>query len=425
MRVLTISNLFPRPDQPQRGLYNAQLFGAMAERLKGSDRSASPDSFSSLRQVSLVPEWRLWRWGGIRRLAAGAPAASCFSTVYQPVFYIPLFGRSLGHWTYAWTMRGLREEIQWADVVYASWLYPDGVVAARLARRFGRRAWIMVLGSDTFHLRHAGRRRRIRAAAGEAEGFVCVWRGLADRLRTAGIAPDKLHVVPNGVDRAVFHFRTVAEATAELEAIHGPWWGKTRVETGSPRPRLVLFVGNLEPVKGADIMVRTFTELAKRSATRDLLLMIGDGSLRPSLEREASAAGLADRIRLLGRRPHAEVARWMNVADALCLTSRSEGMPNVVIEALASGCPVVAADVGACGELLKDEPACACVAVSGGGPETASATGPFEGLAAALQDVLARPADREALARRNGERFSWDRMAGHILKLMAAGGDGP
>ena len=97
----------------------------------------------------------------------------------------------------------------------------------------------------------------------------------------------------------------------------------------------------------------------------------------------------------------------MNAADCLCLSSRSEGMPNVVLEALASGTPVVATDVGACRDLLGAEPAARLVP-----PESPAA------LAQGLEALLAAPVDRPAMARRNASRFSWDRQARTILSLM-------
>jgi len=74
-----------------------------------------------------------------------------------------------------------------------------------------------------------------------------------------------------------------------------------------------------------------------------------------SLESLVREYGLDGRVRLLGRRPNAEVAAWMSAADVLCLPSLREGCPNVVLEALASGRPVVASNVGGVPELLDKD----------------------------------------------------------------------
>jgi glycosyltransferase involved in cell wall biosynthesis len=97
---------------------------------------------------------------------------------------------------------------------------------------------------------------------------------------------------------------------------------------------------------------------------------------------------------------------WMNFCDCLCLSSWSEGMPNVILEALASGLPVVATDVGACRDLLDDEPMARLVP-PGDAPKMAEAIG----------DLLSRTVDRPALAARNGKR-SWADQAQEVLALI-------
>lgn len=85
-------------------------------------------------------------------------------------------------------------------------------------------------------------------------------------------------------------------------------------------------------------------------------------------------------------------------------------MPNVVIEALVSGVPVVVTDVGACRELVEDEPLARwCLSED------------RQALARAIRDVLSLPADRQAMAARHAQRFSWERQAQKILGLMGTG----
>jgi glycosyltransferase involved in cell wall biosynthesis len=181
------------------------------------------------------------------------------------------------------------------------------------------------------------------------------------------------------------------------------------------RAKLVLFVGNLVPVKGPDVFLKSISLLRPTaySLQPTVSLIIGDGPMRRGLEREARRLGLGESVFFLGSRPHAEVARWMNVADVLCLTSRSEGMPNAVIEALVSGLPVVVTDVGACRELVEDEPLARwCLAED------------TQAVARAIRDVLGLAADRPAMAARHGARFSWARQARRILELMGLGKNG-
>src|SRR3546814_12112350 len=82
------------------------------------------------------------------------------------------------------------------------------------------------------------------------------------------------------------------------------------------------------------------------------LAFVGDGPARSALARRRDEHGLGERVILAGARPHAELATWMQAADLLCLPSHSEGVPNVVLEAMSCGLPVVATPVGGIPELL-------------------------------------------------------------------------
>ena len=392
MRLLTITNLYPRPDQPQRGMYNAQLFEAIAAELaKGqaarakdgkisnvecaiSNSQLSPESASQvsgfmlqasyLLNICLVPEWQVWRWPAIRKWKdagkstwAGGRAEGEISnsqcsilnaqvnTQYVPVFYLPVIGRSVNSLFYEMNLRRVKEMFHKCDAVLATWLYPDAVAVARLARECGKPVWIKVHGSDTFHLRSRLRRAAILDACNYASGILPNCRFLAERLIEAGVDPAKVHVVPNGVDTQLFRYRSKEEALKELSG------SKINLQFLSEN-KIVLFVGNLVPIKGPDILLEAFALMMSEMSNiqspikHSTLLLIGSGPMRRQLERLAKSLGISDSVIFFGSRPLEEVALWMNVADCLCLPSRSEGMPNVVVEALTSGLPVMATRVG-------------------------------------------------------------------------------
>lgn len=401
MKILTVSNLYPRPDEPERGMYNAQLFAQMAFL------ASAGGSGSTLRNVCLVPEWRLWKWPRIR--SGVAPAASRVPTQYMPAAYLPYLGRNCAHVLYRLSIaRPMRSLLESADCVYASWLYPDGVAAVQLATERGIPAWLMVLGSDTLHLRSPVRRRAVLDAVQRAQGVVCVAAHLRDRLVAAGAEAAKVHVVPNGVDTELFRYRPLTVAQEQLAGSDSEAAAAlARFRAGGER--VLLFVGNLVPVKGPDLLVEAMRRLVASCPQRIRLILIGQGSLERQLRQSVQQAGLEGRVVFVGRRPHREIALWMNLADGLCLCSRSEGMPNVVLESMASGLPVVATDVGACRSLLEGEPECRVVPA-----EDAVA------LAQALGEVLAATPDREAMSLRHRQRRSWRRQAEDILRLMGA-----
>jgi len=115
-----------------------------------------------------------------------------------------------------------------------------------------------------------------------------------------------------------------------------------------PGHSLLLAVGRLVDAKHHDLAIRALA--AVEDAT---LVIVGDGPLRGELEHEAAGAGVQDRVFFAGRRPDARAL--MGAADAVVLASRSEGLPMVVLEALAAGTPVVATAVRGIRELLTNE----------------------------------------------------------------------
>jgi glycosyltransferase involved in cell wall biosynthesis len=114
-----------------------------------------------------------------------------------------------------------------------------------------------------------------------------------------------------------------------------------------------VFVGGLEPVKNPDLLVRAFARIADRTA-RDLEI-VGEGSMAEELRELAIESGVDARVRFAGGVPRESIQDVFDHAFALILPSRSEGMPIVVNEALATGTPVIASDVGGISELVTSE----------------------------------------------------------------------
>ena len=127
--------------------------------------------------------------------------------------------------------------------------------------------------------------------------------------------------------------------------------------------------------------------------------MVGKGPLQEAVRQRASALGLADRVQLTGGLKAEEIACWMNVAECLCLSSRNEGLPNVILEAFACGLPVLATDVGGISEVVvPDENGRLC-------PE-----GDRGQLSANLVTMLTRTWDRQRMAEAGVDR-GWSQAA--------------
>ncbi len=166
------------------------------------------------------------------------------------------------------------------------------------------------------------------------------------RRRHAAVA-DRVTFLPTSVDQSVFtplaDEGRLAARQALLDRLGRP---------ASAEERLVLFVGRLERQKDPLLLLETFA-LARRSA--DLrLVVVGEGTLRVEAEKRAVELGVADHVSWLGYQAREDLPTLMNAVDVLLLTSAFEGMPITVLEALASGLPVVSTAVGEVPLVVKD-----------------------------------------------------------------------
>jgi len=271
----------------------------------------------------------------------------------------------------------------------------------------------MALGSDVMHLESAWRGRLIVEACNQAQGVICVSGSLKDDLVEAGVRPRLAHVVANGVDTGLFRPRRRSDAAEKLRA-RGAW------SADLPRePRIAIFAGNFVEVKRPLLAIEAWGALLERAREHGgalVLLLFGRGPLEAEIRRRIRKSGLEKSVFVMGARSPDELALWMNVADCLCLCSSSEGMPNVVLEALASGLPVVATPAGAVPELLRDPRAGTVVR------EGRSAADTAERLVEAMEGCLVRTCDEPAGGRQAFWTRSWDDMARDITALIRGKG---
>lgn len=391
MRVLIVTHKFPNASDPLNSPFNRQQFAALAKRCE----------IEVLASIPWFPGAGLFaRWSAAGRLL-GVPRQASIDGLpveYVRYLHIPRVARGIAGVLYAASLlRAVLRRRGRYDVLLGSWAFPDGVGAIALARLLGIPAVVKVHGSDMNVLaRMPCIARNLRWALPRARRVVAVSRPLGDVVASFGVPRDRIDIVPNGVDAELFHPRDRARARADLGHPHD-----TR--------RWLLYVGRVEETKGVLDLIAAFALLAGRR--RDVrLVMVGDGSARAACERAAGDL-LGDRVLLVGSRPLEDVPRWMAACDALVLPSWAEGMPNVVVEALASGRRVVATAVGGTPDLVT-------------GPDLGELVPPRSpGL---LADALGRAADapyRPEDVARAGARHSWEesarRLEGALREALA------
>lgn len=271
-------------------------------------------------------------------------------------------------------------------VLDAHYAYPDGVAAMHIGAQQELPVLVTARGTDLNVLaRKSAVAKQIRALAPGAAALLAVSEPLRRLwVDVAGVADHEVVLVRNGVDLDRFAPGDVAAARRELE-----------LPTEVP---LVLGVGRLVNSKGFHRAVEALPQLDGAH-----LVLVGDGPERAALERAAPPG----RLHCLGSLPAARTALAYRACDALVLPTEREGWPNVVTEALASGLPVVASDVGAVSEMIFDPVAGAAVAV-----------GDDAALVVELQRVLKSPPDRSKI-RALATRFSWEGPVGQLAELLA------
>ncbi len=165
---------------------------------------------------------------------------------------------------------------------------------------------------------------------------ICVSQGVADWCaETEKMDARKLVVIPNGI--------AVHNDVQKIDP------STHKVPEGA---RVLLFVGRLEHQKGIDILVQHGKGLLDKLPEHHLVV-IGNGSMRPLLDQMAEQPELRGRVHCLGQRD--DVRAWMARSEMLLLPTRYEGMPNVVLEAMAAGLPVITNRVEGVAELLGDQ----------------------------------------------------------------------
>ncbi|MFT4255931.1 MAG: glycosyltransferase family 4 protein [Pseudoxanthomonas sp.] len=330
MKILALTNLYPNPLQPHRAPFNRHLLRMLGQA----------HELRVIAPTLWLEEWQALRRGGkplppSRRVFNEGLVIDHPRYWYTPRILRSHYGQFFRASVAGCFRRALREFAP--DIVFAPWAYPDGWAAVRLAHAAGLPAVVQVHGSDVRLLDQFGARTKgTRQALAEADGVIAVSAELAGRVAALGADAGKVRTIVDGVDRQRFHPGPRGEARQAL-----------RLDDGV---RHLLFIGNLLPVKGVDVLLQACQQLQARR--RDWRLhLVGDGPSRAAYERLAQSLGIADRVDFHGSLPHHELPTWLRAADLFVLPSRSEGIPNVLLEASACATPWIASAVGGIPEI--------------------------------------------------------------------------
>lgn len=329
MRILLLTNLYPT----ERAPWDGGFIRSRVEALRSAGHEVECRAIVPVRVGAA-------RWAG--RLAGGDPRGhgaqqgSPFPPLFVPMDDLASLRMHRGVCSrrlVAKAARALNEAFDLGafDLVIAHGMY--GIPAGAVARAaVGPGNYSVVCHGSDVNVLMASNRQLYRAALDDSNVSLFVSAALASRARELGMSSQRVAVVPNGVDLALFNPGRRDRARERLGL--------------SAEDDVVAFVGKLAMVKGADRLPEIAAAVVEvRPAAR--WLIAGDGPLGVGL-----AQAFGSEVRMLGRLAQDEVADMMAASDALVIPSRSEGWPTVIREAHASGTPVVGSSVGGIPEAL-------------------------------------------------------------------------
>lgn len=378
LRIAVVTPIFPAPAAPFRGTYNFKLVESL-QKLADVEvfcPSAAPPLPGRLRGETL-------RYTS-DKLGPGSPV---MRTTYLPYPSIRFLTRPLNGASCGMRLKKRLEESR-PDLVFAPWVQPEGYGAMRVCKMLRIPIIVGALGSDLRRVADPLSRHNVRRAITGSDAVITVSHELKRWAVAFGAAPERVFPVLNGCDAEVFHPRDRAQTRRKLGI--------------EPDAELALFVGALLFSKGLRELMEAAEALFERRPKAQLAI-VGDGPMRDWLAAAVAASPRRDRFRVLGRRSPWEISEWLGAADFLCLPSHSEGCPNVVVEALSSGRPVVASNVGGIPELVD--------------PRTGILIPPADSgkLAAAMETALCRDWNPIDIYRTAGR--SWDNAACETLAV--------
>lgn len=385
MKLLSFTTLYPNAAQPIHGVFVENRLRRLAE------------AGVEIKVVAPVPWFPFsGAWAGSYARYAKAPYREIrhgLEVLHPRYVTLPKIGMTIAPALLALAVRPVIAKIiadgYDFDAIDAHYFYPDGVAAAWLAKEFDRPLTITGRGTDlNFIPQYALPRRQIQWAARQASHMITVCQALKDSLLDLGVADNRVTVLRNGVDLALF--KPLAEPCREA----------ARARFGMHGIALVS-VGQLIERKGHHLIIEALPRLPGVH-----LYIAGDGPERTNLRALAERLSVGQRVHLLGALQHDQLPALYAAADASVLASSREGWANVLLESMACGTPVVASRIWGTPEVVATADAGVLM------PERTAA-----GVASGVKELLAALPER-ARTRAYAERFSWDATTEGQLRIF-------
>ncbi len=375
-RLAVVTPFFPLGTRPHQGRSTYQMMVALRERFE----------LTVVCPIPNYPQWMTPRHYDYRRVDVN-DRVPLVESRYLSFPALPGLTRPINGATCAHYIEPALEEIN-PDVILNFWIYPQGRGALLAGRRLGIPVVVGAIGSDLNAVPAVISRRLAARTMREADHVITKSEALRQRAIAMGVAAERVTTVHNGCDHRLFAPRPRADARRGLNL--------------SEQEEVVVFVGRLEQAKGVTELLEACLALRPRRPQLRVVY-VGDGPAQQRLSETAEQRN-AGWVRFAGDQDPLQVAQWLAAANLLALPSYAEGCPNVVLEALSCGRPVVASDVGGIPELVDER--CAVLVQ----PRDVAA------LALALEKALTHTWSEAAIAAQFGRK--WEDVAEEIEAVL-------
>ena len=327
--ITLISSFFESPFHKNRAPYNEQLFLQLKEYF--DIEIIRPVAWTDIRSSSLKISKSAYyssRWNDI--------------PIWYPTFYfLPRIALSTNGIAYYHSIRKtFKRTGVIPDIFYTTWAYPDAYAAMLLARKYRRKYILRVHGSDINDLAFRAKiQQKVKKVLNNAAAIISPSVALKEKMLELGVDEQKIHVIYSGIDKRKFYFQNREACEKQLKL--------------SKDKKRVLFIGNFKIAKGVLDLLQALRGVREEFANFEALF-IGKGEDREKMRDFIAEHQLDKYVRIIGPIDHHRLNPWINSSDCVCLPSYAEGLPNVLLEALACKTNVVASNVGGIPEIIKN-----------------------------------------------------------------------
>jgi teichuronic acid biosynthesis glycosyltransferase TuaC len=387
IKILAVSYLFPNRNQPNHGVFVLNRLKAMSKYAVITVVNPIPDSplhrfidkFSVLKKIPDKEEL-----GGL--------------TVYHPRFLsIPGYFKSIEIYTYKRAVEKVIKQIDSDfDLVDLHWTFPDLPTGYYLSQKYNVPFNITLRGMEAFHFQDQDiRQKTVAKYLRKADQVISLSEEMALAADKIAQTAKRTTVIRNGVDTDKFYYldKNVCREKLGLDQAQ----------------QIILGVGALIQRKGFDLVIEALAVLTRQPQFSNLVFYIlgaqgAEGDYRAELKNYVTEHGLEKHVVFQGAVLNQDLITWYNAVDVFCLSSRGEGSPNVLTEALACGTPAIASKVGSVPEIMASEPNLGVVFENEN----------VDAIVDALDQVLSIEFDRKQSAQRFS-KYTWDWCAKRVL----------